>query len=646
MSVLDLGEFSWQLRGWRPFAWQLGRSVELGFKTHSDIPAIPARIPGSVQGALLAAGWLKDWNFGLNSLVCEWVEHRHWEFTTEISSGRIPCDQAVCLCAEGLDYSGWILVDGRTVATFAGALLRHRFDLTKDLSDGSSHELSIVFAETPLEQGQVGFTSKSRYFKPRYNYGWDWCPRFVPVGIWDALTLEIGAKTVELEKLAVELAEDLVSGKLKLHLARVVEGTSVKVTLHQEGSLKAEWIRELVGGEQELVVNVANIRPWWPNGEGEQVLYTVRVETSEGVVAERRIGFKRVRWLPCEVAPAGALPWICEINGRAIFLQGVNWTPIRMDYHSITAEDYRSRIELYREMHCNILRVWGGGFLERELFFDLCDEAGLLVWQEFPLSSSGIENWPPEDEETIAEISRIARDYIRRRSFHACRLLWCGGNELQHEEGRKTGVGRPCDETHPCLAALAKVVAEEDPGVRYLPTSSSGPRFMAEEKEFGLGLHHDVHGPWKVEGELDDWRRYWENDDALLRSETGVPGTASLEGWLHYAGDRAPWPPTEENLYWLHANSWWLQWDRFGGAVVGLSQEEAMEKYVAISQGLQAEALAIAARACRQRFPKCGGFLIWMGHDAFPCPSNTSVIDFDGRPKAAYFAVREVFGCY
>ena len=328
------------------------------------------------------------------------------------------------------------------------------------------------------------------------------------------------------------------------------------------------------------------------------------------------------------------------MNGKSVFLQGVNWVPPRASYADSTAEEYEQLITLYRDMGCTLLRVWGGGILEKPIFFDLCDRAGILVWHEFPLSSSGIDNVPPDDPEAVATMCRIASSYIERRGHHTSLLLWSGGNELFATAEKPD---RPAGYDHPCIAALKEVVEREDPGRRFIATSPSGPRAWGQAEEWGTGVHHDVHGPWGLGAmkDLDEWRAYWEQDDALFRSETGMPGAMDLEALRHYAGDQPPWPP--EGEYWLHTSAWWIQWDHVKDAVAGLDGDEALAEYVRITQALQADAYRIAAQACKGRFPRCGGFLIWMGHDCFPCPSNNAVIDVDRRPKPAYYALRDVF---
>ena len=401
-------------------------------------------------------------------------------------------------------------------------------------------------------------------------------------------------------------------------------------------------------GEGQFDITFGNlpIELWHPDGLGRQPLYTVccRLIGPDGRIHDeqtRTVGFKHVEWHPCEGAPARADPWICVVNGQSVFLQGVNWTPIRPNFADVSETEYRQRLELYRDLGCNLLRVWGGAYLERECFYRICDELGLLVWQEFPLSSSGVDNWPPEDARSVAEMAGIAASYIERRQHHVSLLLWCGGNELQGgQDGSKAGAGKPVDASHPLIARLEQVVAEKDPGRRFLPTSSSGPRFGARAADFGKGLHWDVHGPWKLPGTMAEWAEYWAGDDALFRSETGAPGASSAEIIRRYRGSLSDMPGTADNPLWRRT-SWWIEWPTF---VQEQGREPAsLEEFAGWSQARQAKAIAIAARACKGRFPRCGGFIVWMGHDSFPCTANTAIVDFDGNPKPAALALKEVF---
>jgi beta-mannosidase len=652
MPTIELSGLEWTLVGWRPFTWKLAKNVEAGWRMPFDLGPYPASVPGTVQRALFEAGVIPDWSVGLNSRDCEWVEHRHWDFTTVLSPGLIPEGEQVILDAQGLDYSGWILVDCVKVAQFEGALLPHRFDLTDPLSDGKAHQLSIIFNEAPQEQGQIGYTSLSRFFKPRYNYSWDWTPRLVPVGVTDALTIRTGVSAAySLDRITASLAEDNRTGTLRVVVRNdfpIDEPLQLVVMLRDADHVVGKASVPLGGGAASVGLGKLNVVAWWPNGHGDQKLYEASVQavTHDGETLWSEtlsVGFKRVEWLPSAGARKDAEPWICSVNGKPVFLQGVNWVPPRTLYPDATEEEYRRLIGLYKDMGCTIVRVWGGAILERRVFYDLCDRAGILVWQEFPLSSSGVENCPPDGPRAIEGLKQIAASHIRRRARHVSLLLWCGGNELTWGgSGEKQGI-KPVDYSHPCIAALRDVVQQEDPGRRFIPTSSSGPKFSGDAADFGKGLHHDVHGPWGMGGfaDIEAWRQYWAGDDALFRSEVGMPGAADADLILRYAGKGPVWPPLGE--YWMHTAAWWSQWDRYEKDLGDLGAEEGLRAYVERTQRHQAEAYAIAARACKDRFPRCGGFIIWMGHDCFPCPANNSVIDFDRNPKPAYYALKDVF---
>ncbi len=645
-SAIDLSSLSWTLTGWRPFAWKLRKSAETGGFLHPDHGPFPARLPGSVQENLLRAGAIPDWHVGRNSLAIEWVEHRHWMFVATLP--EVPAGN-VRFRSDGLDHSGWLLFDGAVVGTFAGAHLPVELNLTVP-AGGGSHEVGLVFGLPPEGQGQLGLTSLAREAKPRYSFGWDWCVRLVPSGARGRLWLEAAAGLrVEVVRLQVTLDDAFVRGDVTAVFSaeRTAIGDVVETTIERADTVWAHGVQPLVDGENVLRLTVERPELWWPNGEGDAACYTVRTKVLRrgAVVREliREIGFKHIAWQPCAGAPPEALPWLCVVNGRPLFLQGVNWTPPRMCYQDVTREETERLVTIYRDLGCNVLRVWGGGYLESPEFYAACDRAGLLVWQEFPLSSSGVDSRPPEDEAFLAELRAIARHFIRSRQHHACLLQWCGGNELhvdvEDEGGRRR---QPLDRSHRALAALAEVVAAEDPVHRFLPTSPYGPRFHSTREEFGRGLHHEVHGPWGIDAYPGGaWETYWQDDDALFRGETGVAGASRLALLQRHAGDEALWPPDSD--LWRHASGWWTQWDRLGSQFAHGKPEEALPAYIDHTRREQAEKLAFAVRARKAAFPRCAGFLIWMGHDAFPCLANTSIVEFDRELKPAAHAVAAVF---
>ncbi len=645
----DLSSLGWQLTGWIPFAAQVHADSALVPSSDVDVSAIPAQVPGSAQSALRESGIIPDWNIGLNSRLCEWVENRDWLFAADIPDEWVKPGKSYRLECKGLDYSGYVLVNGIRAGDFKGSLIPHTFDISALLKE-TGNRIGILFQPPPRWLGQYGRTCDMTEWKPRFNYTWDWTNRVVQIGIWDhiALVESDGCEITEF-RCYTEPGAAMGQWTVKAFAGTTGESASscrLEVRDGEETLATRQFPLGALGSGVEL--ECSGVETWWPNLEGEQPLYTIKCTLLDGAGAEidcveRRIGFKSVEWRQCEGAPEAADPWICVVNGKPIFLQGVNWTPIRPNFADVTVDDYRKRLQIYKDLGCNVLRVWGGAFLEKECFYDLCDEMGLLVWQEFPLSSSGISNWPPEDEKSIAELSEIARSYITRRQHHASLLLWCGGNELQGAlDGGKDGIGKPVDLTHPLLARFAKIVAEMDPTKRFLPTSSSGPRFYAEQKDYGKGIHWDVHGPWKVEGDIEPgWVSYWAEDDSLLRSELGAPGASSVEILRRYLGDCSEMPVSGANPYWRRPVNWWVESGQF--AKEHGREPMSVEEYVEWSQERQRKALSIAVGSSKGRFPKCGGSIIWMGHDSFPCAANTAIVDFDGNPKPAALALSEIW---
>lgn len=648
-SSFDLGSLKWQVSGYVPHEWEFGRSLELGITAHPEVGPIPAPVPGSVQQALLQAGLLPDWNQGLNAKACEWVENRHWIYSVDLPDNCLRSGTACILRCQGLDGFGSVVLNNQTAGTFSNAFMPHEFNLSPLLKPAGNH-LMVVFTCPPRWLGQFGATSQMKEWKPRFNYTWDWTPRLVQIGIWDSLSLEFsegGPEFAEFRCLP-GYSQKAKCGTLKLwgKLKNEAGAMCLRATLfsdRKEIAVQEVPVDQFRRGAkwQDLIVE-----PWWPHGEGKQPLYKLRCEllSTDGKVmdvAERTVGFKSVEWELCKNTPTGADPWICVVNGKPVFLQGIDWTPIRPNFADVHWREYDQRIKTYRSLGCNIFRVWGGAVLEKQCFYEFCDQHGILVWQEFPFSSSGADNSPPEDFKTLDEMTAVARSYVVRRQHHASLLLWCGGNELQTTQDGKPGCGRPLDLKHPMLRRFREVVDVEDPGRRFLPTSSSGPRFIADENEFGKGVHWDVHGPWKGPGNSRaDWEKYWKRDDALFRSETGAPGASSADIIRRFCGGLPVTPGTIDNPLWRR-NLWWIEWDAF---IRELGREpKALEDYVDWSQQRQADALRLAVTACKKRFPQIGGVILWMGHDCFPCPANTSILDFYGNPKPAAKAVGEVF---
>ena len=652
VKTFDASSLDWKLWGYRPNSWRMNFDFDKFTGNWAEYLDIPFEVPGSIQKALKNAGIIKDWNIGLNNTSVEWIENRHWLIVAKIPDNLISKEsENIILQCDGLDHKGTIMINGKEAGKFNNAFIPYSFNI-KPFLKASNNTIAFVFDCPPENLAQIGWTSQIKDWKPRFYYGWDWIPRIVQIGIWDKVwinTFKNDQPMIDGLQILTDAdkIKDIGELKIKADLNRYALPGKIKISLSTpEGKNVFEELIASKDLAQQKIWSNLKIKRWWPNGIGEQPLYNLQISLMDekGTQVQqivRRIGFKNIDWLPCEGAPAKADPWICSVNNQPVFLQGVNWTPIRPNFADLKEVDYKQRLMQYKELGINTIRIWGGGFAEKEWLYDLCDEMGILVWQDFPLSSSGIDNYPPEGEEEIYGISQIVKHYVKRLQHHASILLWCGGNELYNKENTA-----PITDKHKMIAEMKGWVNLLDPSRRFVEGTPSGPNISAGYDNYGSGNNWDTHGPWKLpftekDKTMSAVKDFWNKDDALFHSEVGVPGAMSAEMINKYRGEFNPLPASIENPIWRNVN-WWVEWDEYLADHKGQTTN-SLEAYVDWSQKRQSEGLSIALKSCKDRFPRCGGFIIWMGHDSFPCMVNTSILDFEGNPKPVAYALSKIW---
>ena len=648
---LVLNDCEWNLMGFYKNQWRLYESMELGHEILPAIGQMKATIPGSVQTDLLANGWLRDPNIGLVSLQGEWVTNREWVYRTSFRVEEGWLEDRCELVFEGLDYAGQIQLNGIKLIEFEGMFTPVKLDVTGGIRADEENHLTVIFYTVPEVDGQMGYSNQIQKLKSRFNYAWDWCPRIVPVGIWKDVYLHTYRQQVKINDFYPDatVEGDWITGQLRLRTEVTVEQRgsytiSYRVeNSHGERMATATYTKELTCGDLilEHELRVADVELWWPNGYGNQPLYTVTIEISDAsdkIVSRdaNSVGFRKLEFAHNPESPENALPYTLLINGKRIFMKGVNWVPIRPFYGDIKKDEYLNYLGRFKEMNVNLVRVWGGAIIEKQEFYAYCDANGLMVWQELLQSSSGINNTPPDDPQFIDELERVAIHAVKEKRSHPSLVIWCGGNELMWE-GFK-----PVDERHSNIARLKRVVEELNPGNRFLPTSASGPSFTANVNHMGKGMHHDVHGPWNYLEK--DHYEFFNKDDSLLLSEMGTPGITRPSNIEKYADECSVWPPTKDNPYWVHRGAWWIQWDQLNRLFGEWNKESnELHMYSRASRYVQMESLRYAVEATRRREPQASGFIVWMGNEPFANNSNTSVIEYDGMVKPAYYALRDAF---
>lgn len=641
LQTISLGGKDWQLKGTAPYVPLRENSMETGKPLEGITSWMEAEAPGGVTLALYRAGHIQHPYVGMNSLACEWAESRWWIYRKSFGRPAMP-SKRVLLRFHGVDYTCMVYLNGKLLGEHEGMFESFSFDITDQYRDAESFVLEVLILNVPSEMGQIGRTSLTSTQKARFGYKWDFGTHLVNLGIWQdvELVLEDAAilddMSVTTDVLADGAGAMAVTGAVREH--QPLEQATVKVLCTREGRPCGEASGQPdADGRFAIDLRVENPELWYPNGMGAQPLYdiTVRLEARDTLDEKRyHLGIRHVEYCQNEGGPEDALPYTLRVNGRRMLIKGVNMPPMDHIYGDIPEEQVDFQLQRAVEMNVNMVRVWGGGLIETERFYDACDRLGLLVWQEFIQSSSGIDNIPSELPGFLVLLEKAARCALAQKRNHTALVIWGGGNELMDAQRI------PQTMDNPNLRMLAGLVREMDPTRLYLPASPSGPSKWINPQP---GLSHDVHGWWQYQGNPEHYR-FYASSDSLLHSEFGCDGMSSMQTVARILPQvpAAPRRMHDDDLWRFHGD-WWCTYDRemrMFGPVPELS------RYVMLSQWMQAEGLRYILEANRRRMWRCSGSLIWQFNEPWPNLSCTSLMDYYGHPKMAYYAARDAFSSF
>lgn len=645
---LSLSGLKWEVKGYWPYVPVKEKSMETGQTLHGVTDWVPARVPGGVHYDLWKAGLIGDPWFGKNSLHCEWVENRWWMYRTTFPAVWPDCDlrsEKVSLVFKGLDYEAVIFVNDENCGEHRGMYDSVCVDLTGKVKE--ENKLVVILKGVPQEMGQIGYTFRTSTQKSRFNYKWDFSTHMVNIGIWQDVVLRT-RKGAVLENLYVDTDYDGTVGLV--HVGADVaderekkdEALKARITIWEQQEILTRTV-QLNNESLAETLEIEKPALWYPNGAGSQPLYRVKVELleegQEGSVlldsAALRTGIRSLSMEHNENEHENALPYTFVINGRKTYIKGVNMTPLDHIYGNVTKEQYAHLVEAMVNAGVNLVRVWGGGLIEREDFYELCDEKGILIWQEFIQSSSGIDNKPCEDAAFLELLKTAAAAAVKEKRNHVSLAVYSGGNELM--EAPDT----PCSAENKNISMLQQIVKEYDGRRPFLPTSASGPReFVSREK----GVSHDVHGSWRYEGNPAHYELYGESD-SLFHSEFGMDGTCSVKSLRKFLPEKSLHPtPMSGDANWQHHGEWWGTYFRdcemFGP--IERTKEE-LERFTRCSQYLMSEGLRFILEADRRRAYQNSGVIIWQLNEPWPNASCTNLIDYYGETKTAYYQVKRAY---
>ncbi len=617
--------------------------------------SFPAVVPGCVHTDLMAAGELAAPFYRDNELDQFWVGETDWVYTRsfDVPAAMLACDRVILQC-DGLDTLAEIQLNGKCIGRADNMFRSWEFDVTDRLQAGEN-TLRVIFASAVKEgqrrnarhrldtvgDGTANILGGNHIRKEQCNFGWDWGPRCVTAGIWRPLRL-VGFNTARLSEIDTRQKHtrsrvDLDITVLAKALGR--DALTAAVTLRDGRSVVAEGSTPLRRRRGELRLTVSNPKLWWPNGMGDQHLYTLEVKLldRDGKTLDTRKQRLGLRTIKCiQKDDKWGRSFYFEVNGQAFFAKGGNWIPADAFQTRVTRDRYADLLRSCAEANMNMLRVWGGGIYEEDAFYDLCDELGLMIWQDFMYACAA---YPTDEPEFFANAHAEAVENVKRLRHHACIAFYCGNNEVE-----MCGLVKD-DIPHRMLwkdykaffdRALAKVVKTHHPEIDYIPSSQYSPtgdrRFSSNP---ACGDAH-VWNVWHLK-EPFEWYR-----TSLHRfcSEYGFQSFPEPRTLATVAG------PEDLNLTSRimehHQRSgignslimhYMLSWFRMP---VGF------ENTVWLSQIQQGLAMKYAVEHWRRHMPRCMGSLYWQINDTWPGPTWAS-LDYFGRWKALHYMARAFY---
>ncbi|MGL4608985.1 MAG: beta-mannosidase [Trueperaceae bacterium] len=653
MNKLKLSD--WQLK-------QQGKDNQKSNDYQKTATWLDAKVPGTVHQTLLEAKLIPDPFYGLNEKDIQWVGQSDWLYRTTFQLSQELLSQAhVDLCFDGLDTFAKVELNGQTILESDNMFVPHRVDIKK-LAKVGDNELTILF-ESALRRGREveqkhgkrpfwnGDSSRLFVRKAQYHYGWDWGPVIMCLGPW---------KDVYVESYNTRIAEVLTTPKLSSDFAKA--DLEVTVTLQSNTSQSntsqdkaSEVTLELHAPNGKLLDTVIlnsvtgtnhtfkleQPELWYPNGYGQQPLYQLVVKTNSETKTFK-LGFRDIQVIQESVQGEKGSSFYFRVNGIDMFVGGANWIPEDLLLNRMSEARYRERITNAKDANMTMLRVWAGGIYEDDVFYNICDELGLMVWQDF-LFACGIY---PIHEDFMTSVTKEAEANIKRLRHHACLAVWCGNNEdyaIAESVGQYGEKGDPS--TFEARAIYEKLLPDIcqrlDAGRFYWPGSPSGGPNSFDQT---IGDRHT----WDIwHGGMAPYQDYYKFEARFL-SEFGMqgyPALATLES-VTPEGERFPQSRTV-----VHHNKAALPDGTPDGhrriAVYiadNLRDPVTLKGYVYATQFIQGEAMKYAYTCFRRRWCVPGkravsGALVWQLNDCWPV-SSWALVDSLGVAKPAYYTIK------
>ncbi len=632
----------------------------------------PATVPGVVHTDLLQNKIIEDPFFRLNERGLQWIDKEDWVYETCFTlAADMMRKENMELVFEGLDTYADVYLNDECILKADNMFRRWSIPVRQYIRE--ENNILKVYFHSPVkidvpkwdalpyqypasnDQSENGglFNKKISIFarKAGYHYGWDWGPRLVTSGIWRPVYIRAWSDSrindVFIEQKEVGAGRAVIAGHVELDADKDMDGVLVTITDEATGRVLGERQADLKRGTNRVTVDFVLHKPklWWSNGLGEPFLYRFRTDIiAGGELLDSKTERVGIRSLKVVHQPdKDGHTFYIELNGRPVFAKGANYIPSDNFLPRVTPENYKRTILDAAGVNMNMLRVWGGGIYENDVFYDLCDEYGIMIWQDFMFACSMY----PAEGALLDNIHQEAVDNVKRLRNHACIALWCGNNECQDAWlgwGWKREIERQNKEYADKIWAqyrqqyhvtLPGVVREYAPGTFYWPSSP----FAFEGKMSGT-TDGDRHywSVWHGKAPISDY----DSEKSRFFSEYGFQSFPEFESVKRYAPYPEDWDIRFEVM---------MSHQRGGDHANGLIETYLLNEYkkprdfrafLYMNHVLQGDAIKTAIESHRRQMPYNMGTLFWQHNDCWPVASWASR-DYYGRWKAQHYYVRKAY---
>ncbi len=616
---------------------------------------LTASVPGTIHTDLLNNGQIPDPFYGCIEKELQWIGERDWIYKTQFKvDSSMLSNSNINLVFEGLDTYADVILNGKKLLQ-ANNMHRKWEVNCKELLKVGDNLLEIHFQSAlnkffedsialgyPLPGGHWVFARKAAY-----HFGWDWGPRFITAGIHKPIHLEVWnhhrpidfhiyTKSTDDNSATISLTYRVESEIDENAMLRVIDIKNEKELTNQPVKL------QLGDNSYSIDFNIINPKLWWSNGLGDPHIYELRIEllTESGYSHKSDVPFGvRILRTVLEDDEHGQALYV-ELNGHKVFLKGANYIPQHSFNTEVANQNYQDIINLAVKSNMNMLRIWGGGIYEKDIFYELCNRNGLLVWQDFMFACAMY----PSDDDYIENVRQEAIYQVKRLRNHSNIALWCGNNEVDegwHNWGwQKANRTSKKDSTaiwegykQVFHQILPEVLEMNDPQRFYLSTS---PLFgWGREKSMTHGSSHY----WGVWWGVQPVEMYLEKVPRLM-SEYGLQALPTLSTIRTFQSE------DEDYLFSPSLKCHQKHPTGYENIEAYLKMEnlkaESLEELIYMSQLVQAKGIGLAIEAHRRAMPYCMGTLYWQLNDCWPVTS-WSATDFYGNWKALQYRARDLF---